>query len=171
MWPRLVYKYTTTILHMKPLAVVVNHDMGPVLLGLLHYIVAASNCASKGYRAGMRGPALTKLATHHTGVYQARFASYIVRSVIGNHRAWRTNRLLNIHCRAPRYRNAMAQTDLFKLVFSPKHKLWDGLPAIHVAVYGRGRKNRKWMICTRTPICGPGVVQAWPPAKDRLHHV
>ena len=45
--------------------------------------------------------------------------------------------------RAPHYHNGVAQTDCFKLVFDETHVLWDGSPAVHAAVYGRGRKAGK----------------------------
>ena len=123
----------------------VAHDMGHLLGGLLHYIMAASNHAAKGYRRGVRGRELYRLAVHRTGVYQARFAAYIIVDVRGSHKAWHTNQLVNPHARAPHYHNPVAQTDCFEMAFDDTSKRWDGSPAIHVAIYGMGRQDRAWM--------------------------
>ena len=49
------------------------------------------------------------------------------------------------HARAPHYRNGVAQTDHFELAFDYTSKRWNGSPAIHVTIYGRGRPKRSWM--------------------------
>ncbi|MBI1658792.1 MAG: hypothetical protein IS632_08510, partial [Thaumarchaeota archaeon] len=67
-----------------------SHDKGRLLGGLLHYVAAASNHTSKGYRRDARGKDLYRMAAHRTGIYQTRFAEYIVRDVLGSHKAWRT---------------------------------------------------------------------------------
>lgn len=85
------------------------------------------------------------MAVHRTGVYQSRFADYIIRSIHGGHRAWRTRQLADPHVRAPHYRNPVEQTDCFETAFDDTAKRWNGPPAIHVAVYGRGRPDRPWM--------------------------
>ena len=121
----------------------VRHDSGQQLGGLLHYVVAASNHTARGYRRGARGKDLYHMAVHHTGVYQTRFADYIIRGIHGDHKAWRTRRLADPHARAPHYHNGVAQTDQFELAFDKTSKRWNGSPAIHVAVYGRGRKAGK----------------------------
>ncbi len=141
----------------------VPHDKGHLLGGLLHYVVAASNHAARGYRAGARGKGLYRMAAHRTGIYQTRFADYIIREIHGDHKAWRTNRLVEPHARAPHYRNGVARTDRFKLVFDEASELWDGSPAIHVAIYGRGRPGRPWMVFRVPPyvveqLTRPGVV-------------
>ena len=50
----------------------------------------------------------------------------------------RTNQLTNVHVRAPHYHNPVAQTDRFKLAFDDTSKWWNGIPSIHVPIYGRG---------------------------------
>ena len=129
----------------------VAHDKGQLLGGLLHYVMAASNHAAKGYRRGIRGRELYRLATHRTSVYQSRFADYIIVDVLGSHRAWRTNRLADPYVRAPHYHNPAAQTDCFELAFDDTSKRWDGSPAIHVAIYGMGRQDRTWMAFRAPP--------------------
>ena len=141
----------------------VPHDKGRLLGGLLHYAVAASNHAARGYRAGARGKELYRMAAHRTGVYQTRFADYIIREIHGDHKAWRTNKLVEPHARAPHYRNGVARTDRFKLVFDEASELWDGSPAIHVAIYGKGSPGRPWMVFRVPPymverLTKPGVV-------------
>ncbi len=141
----------------------VSHDMGRLLGGLLHYVAAASNHAAGGYRRGVRGKELYQMAVHRTGVYQTRFADYIIREIHGDHKAWRTNKLAEPHARAPHYRNGVARTDRFKLVFDEASELWDGSPAIHVAIYGRGRPGRSWMVFHVPPyvveqLTRPGVM-------------
>ncbi|MBI1657545.1 MAG: transposase [Thaumarchaeota archaeon] len=141
----------------------VKHDNGHLLGGLLHYISAASNHASRGYRKGVRGKELYRMTVHHTGVYQSRFADYIIREICGSHRAWRTNKLFDPHARAPRYHNGVAQTDYFKISFDETSELWDGSPAMHVAIYGRGRPGRSWLVFHVPPyvvkrLAEPGVV-------------
>ena len=123
----------------------VAHRNGHLLGGLLHYIMAASNHAARGYRSGARGKELYRMAVHRTGVYQSRFADYIIRNVHGGHRAWRTRQSADPHARAPHYHGVVAQTDCFKMAFDDTSKLWDGAPAIHVAIYGRDRHDRPWM--------------------------
>jgi hypothetical protein len=76
------------ITHSVPIA----HSNGHKLGGLLHYIQAASNHTGREYRRGVRGKGLRRAALHRTGVYQTRFADYIVRDVFGSHRSWRTHR-------------------------------------------------------------------------------
>ena len=49
------------------------------------------------------------------------------------------------HAQAPHYTNPVAQTDRFEMAFDQTAKRWNGSPAVHVAIYGRGRKDRKWM--------------------------
>lgn len=123
----------------------VAHNNGQLLGGLLHYILAASNGTAKALRRGVRGKELRRRAVHHTRVYQTRFADYIVLDVFGSHKAWRTKQLTDKHARAPHFRNPVAQTDIFELVFNDTSKRWNGTPSIHVAVYGMGRQNRSWM--------------------------
>ena len=123
----------------------VAHRNGRLLGGLLHYVNAASNHTAKGYRSGVRGKELYRMAIHRTGIYQSRFADYIIRDVYGSHRAWRTNQRMDPHARAPHYHDAAAQTDCFELAFDCTARRWDGAPAIHVAVYGRGRPDQPWM--------------------------
>ncbi len=140
----------------------VAHDKGHLLGGLLHYVMAASNHAAKGYRRGVRGRDLYRLAVHRTGVYQSRFADYIIADVRGSHKAWRTNQMVNHHARAPHYHNPAAQTDCFEMAFDDTSKRWDGSPAIHVAIYGVGRQDRTWMAFRVPPylveqLTGPGV--------------
>ncbi len=140
----------------------VAHDKGHLLGGLLHYVMAASNHVAKGYRRGVRGRDLYRLAVHRTGVYQSRFADYIIADVRGSHTAWRTNQLANPHARAPHYHNPAAQTDCFEMAFDDTSKRWDGSPAIHVAVYGMGRQDRTWMAFRVPPylveqLTRPGV--------------
>lgn len=48
----------------------VAHDKGQQPGGLLHYVTAASNQTAKGYRRGVRGRDLYRLAVHRTGVYR-----------------------------------------------------------------------------------------------------
>ena len=141
----------------------VKHDNGHLLGGLLHYVLAASNHAAKGYRMGVRGKELYHMAVHRTGVYQTRFADYVVREICGAHRAWRTRRLADPHARAPRYHNGVAQTDRFEMAFNKTSKRWDGSPAVHVAIYGRGRPKQPWMAFGVPPyvverLTEPGVV-------------
>ena len=140
----------------------VKHDNGHLLDGLLHYVMAASNHAAKAYRRGVRGKDLYRAAVHRTHVYQSRYADYIVRSVCGNHKSWRTHKLVNPHARAPHYHNAAAQTDYFELAFDDTCSRWKGTPAIHVAVYGMGRPNKPWMAFPVPPymverLTRPGV--------------
>lgn len=123
----------------------VAHSNGQKLGGLLHYIQAASNHTGREYRRGVRGRELLRAAVHRTGVYQARYADYIIRDVFGSHRSWRTHQKAEPHARAPRYRDAPAQTDRFELALDHTSKRWSGVPAVHVAIYGRGRKDREWM--------------------------
>ena len=73
----------------------VKHNNGHLLDGLLHYVMAASNHTAKAYRRGVRDKGLYRAAVHRTHVYQSRFADYIVRSVFGSHKAWRTHKLIN----------------------------------------------------------------------------
>ena len=144
----------------------VKHDNGHLLGGLLHYVSAASNHAAKGYRRGVRGKELYHMSVHRTGVYQSRFADYIVREIHGSHRAWRTHKLEDLHARAPHYHNATAQTDRFEMAFDETSKRWDGSPAIRVAIYGRGRPDRprqSWMAFHVPPyvverLTEPGVI-------------
>ena len=154
----------------------VAHDKGHLLGGLLHYITAASNHTAKGYRRGVRGRELYRLAVHRTGVYQARFADYIIVDVRGSHKAWRTNQLVNRHARAPHYHNPVAQTDCFEMVFEDTSKRWDGSPAIHVAIYGMGRRqDRAWMAFRVPPymveqLCRPGVTpKTVKLTRDEIH--
>ena len=140
-----------------------SHDKGRLLGGLLHYVAAASNHTSKGYRRDARGKDLYRMAAHRTGIYQTRFAEYIVRDVLGSHKAWRTNRLAEPHARAPHYHNGVAQTDRFELAFGETSKRWNGEPAVHVAIYGRGRQDRPRMAFKVPPyvvekLGQPGVV-------------
>lgn len=123
----------------------VAHSNGQKLGGLLHYVQAASNHTGREYRRGVRGKELLRAAVHRTGVYQTRYADYIIRDVFGSHRSWRTHRRAEPHARAPRYRNAPAQTDCFELALDGTSKRWSGVPAVHVAVYGMGREDRTWM--------------------------
>ena len=123
----------------------VAHSNGQKLGGLLHYVQAASNHTGREYRRGVRGKELRRAALHRTSVYQTRFADYIVRDVFGSHRSWRTHQRTEPHARAPRYRNAPAQTDCFELALDNTSKRWSGAPAVHVAIYGRGREGRAWM--------------------------
>lgn len=126
-------------------AVSVKHGNAPLLGGLLHYVQAASNHTAKAYRNGTRGKPLYRAAVHHTHVYQARFADYIVVDVRGSHKAWRTKKTENPFARAPHYANPVAQTDYFEMAFDETSKRWSGAPAIHVAIYGKGRPGREWM--------------------------
>ena len=140
--------YTDTTLYIMPTitrSILVRHDNAQLLGGLLHYIQAGSNHAAKGYRRGIRGKELYEMARHRTEVYQSRFAAYIVRDIYGSHKAWRTHQMSKPHARAPHYTNPVAQTDRFEMAFGQTAKRWNGSPAIHVAIYGRGRKDRKWM--------------------------
>ena len=129
----------------------VAHSNGQKLGGLLHYVQAASNHASKEYRRGVRGKGLRRAAMHHTGVYQTRFGEYIVRDVFGAHRSWRTHQKAEPHARAPHYHDAPAQTDQFELALDDTSKRWNGTPAVHVAIYGLGRDDREWMVFPLTP--------------------
>ena len=97
-------------------------------------VMAASNHTAKAYHRVMRGKGLYRAAAHRTHVYHSRFADYIMRSVFGSHKAWRTYKLINPHVRAPHYHTAMAQTDCFEMVFDDACSRWNGTPAIHVAV-------------------------------------
>ena len=140
----------------------VKHNNGRLLDGLLHYVMAASNHTAKAYRRGVRDKGLYLAAVHRTHVYQSRFADYIVLSVFGSHKAWRTHKLINPHVRAPHYHNAAAQTDHFELAFDDTCNRWNGTPAIHVAVYGTGGPNKPWMAFPVPPymveqLTKPGV--------------
>ena len=140
----------------------VKHNNGHLLDGLLHYVMAASNHTAKAYRRGVRDKGLYQAAVHRTHVYHSRFADYIVLSVFGSHKAWRTHKLINPHVRAPHYHNAAAQTDHFELAFDDTCKRWNGTPAIHVAVYGTGGPNKPWMAFPVPPymveqLTKPGV--------------
>ena len=123
----------------------IRHDKAQLLGGLLHYTQAASNHTGKAYRRGVRGKDLYRMAVHRTGVYQSRFADYIIRDVFGSHKSWRTHQLTEPHARAPHYHNPVAQTDIFEAAFDDTAKRWNGKPAIYVAIYGRGRPNQPWM--------------------------
>ena len=123
----------------------VRHGNGHLLGGLLHYVMAASNHAARGYRSGKRGKELYHMTVHRTNVYQKRVADHIIRDVYGSHRAWRTHRLADPYARAPHYRNPVARTDCFEMAFDDTARRWNGSPAIHVAIYGRGRPDRTWM--------------------------
>ena len=92
----------------------VAHRNGRLLGGLLHYVNAASNHAANGYRSGVRGKELYRMAIHRTGIYQSRFADHIIRDVYGSHRAWRTSQRMDPHARAPHHHDAAAQTDCFQ---------------------------------------------------------
>ena len=140
----------------------VKHGNGHILGGLLHYVQAASNHAAKAYRKGARGKKLYRAAAHRTKVYRSRFADYIVRDVYGSHRSWRTHKLSEPHARALHYHNPVAQTDQFETAFDDTAKRWNGSPAIHVAIYGRGRPDRPWMAIPVPPfvvkrLAKPGV--------------
>ena len=74
-----------------------------------------------------------------------------MRDVFGSHRSWRTHRRTEPHARAPRYHNAPAQTGCFELALDHTSKRWNGTPAVHVAIYGMGRKDREWMAFPLTP--------------------
>ncbi|MYB30732.1 MAG: transposase [Cenarchaeum sp. SB0663_bin_5] len=124
----------------------VTHDNGHLLGGLLHYVEAASNHAAKALRRGVRGKKLYHIVVHRTGVYHSRFADYIIQNVHGNHKAWRTNQLTDMHVRAPHYHNPVAQTDRFKLAFDDTSKRWNGTPSIYVPIYGRGRPDKPWLV-------------------------
>ena len=148
----------------------VVHSNGHKLGGLLHYIQAASNHTGREYRRGVRGKELRRAALHRTGVYQTRFAEYIVRDVFGSHRSWRTHQCAEPHARAPRYHNAPAQTDYFEVALDRTSKRWNGAPAVHVAVYGMGREDRTWMAFPLNSyaveqLTGPGVT----PKTVRIH--
>lgn len=122
------------------------HGRGCPLAGLLHHIMAASNRTAEGYRGGVRCKDLYRVAVHRTGVYQSRFAGYIIRSVHGSHKAGRTNRQhANPHARAPHDHNGAAQTGCFEVVLDDPSKRRDGAPAIHVAICGVGRQDRRGM--------------------------
>ena len=123
----------------------VAHGNKQILGGLLHYILAASNHTAKAYRKGVRGKELYGMAVHRTDVYQSRFADYIILDICGSHKVWRTRQLSDLHARAPHYHNPVAQTDQFELAFDHASKRWNGAPAIHVAIYGRGRPGQPWM--------------------------
>ena len=143
-------------------AIPVAHSNGHLLGGLLHYVQAASNHTAKAYRRGVCGQKLYRAAVHRTGVYRSRFADYVVRDIYGSHKSWRTRRLAEPHARAPHYHNALAQTDRFEMALDGTSKRWSGFPAIHVAVYGRGRKDRTWMVFPLPPyvvelLARPGV--------------
>ena len=151
-------------------SVPIAHSNGHKLGGLLHYVQAASNHTGREYRRGVRGKGLRRAALHRTSVYQTRFAEYIIRDVFGSHRSWRTNRRAEPHARAPRYRNAPAQTDCFELALDHTSKRWNGTPAVHVAVYGMGREDRTWMAFPLNPyavklLTEPGIV----PKTVRIH--
>ncbi len=107
--------------------------------GLLHYVNAASNHTAKGYRRGVRGKELYRMAIHRTGIYQSRFADYIIRDVYGSHRAWRTSQRMDPHARAPHHHDAAAQTDCFELALDYTAQRWDGASAIHVSRDDPGR--------------------------------
>ena len=64
----------------------VAHRNGRLLGGLLHYVNAASNHTARGYRRGVRGKELYRMAIHRTGICQSRFADYMIRDVYGSHR-------------------------------------------------------------------------------------
>ena len=151
-------------------SVPVAHSNGHKVGGLLHYVQAASNHTGREYRRGVRGRELRRAALHRTSVYQTRFAEYIIRDVFGSHRSWRTHRKADPHARAPRYRNAPAQTDCFELALDDTSKRWDGTPAVHVAIYGMGREDRTWMTFPLNPyaverLTEPGVT----PKTVRIH--
>ena len=129
----------------------VAHSNGQNLGGLLHYVQAASNHTGREYRRGVREKGLRRAALHRTGVYQTRYAEHIVRDVFGSHRSWSTHQRAEPHARAPRYRNAPAQTDQFELALDHTSKRWNGTPAVHVAIYGMGREERPWMAFPLTP--------------------